>query len=117
VRAHPRPTEVQGKEEVIVRMEAFLRAFPGWSLEANDVSSDAAQGQVTCSLRIMGINDGEMDFRGIGQGRYEATGRAFILPEGWLMLTVRGAEIQRIDIGFPDGGGLVGIFEQIGSHR
>jgi hypothetical protein len=117
VRAHPRPTEVRGKEEVITRMEAFLRAFPNWSLVAEDVSADASQRQVTCSLRIMGINDGEMDFRGIGQGKYEATGKAFILPDGWLMLSVRGAEIQRIDIGFPDGGGLVGIFEQIGSHR
>lgn len=117
VRAHPRPTEVQGKEEVITRMEVFLRAFPGWSLLAEDISSDAAQGQVTCGLRIMGINDGEMDFRTLGQGRYKATGKPFILPDGWLMLTIRGAEIQRIDIGFPDGGGLVGIFDQIGSHR
>jgi hypothetical protein len=117
VRANPRPTEVQGKEEVITRMEAFLRAFPGWSLHADEISADAAQRQVMCSLYIMGASTGEMDFRTLGQGKYDATGKPFVLPPGWLMLTVRGAEIQRIDIGFPDGGGLVGIFDQIGSHR
>ena len=116
-RETPRPTEVHGKEEVITRMEAFLRAFPGWSLHAGDISADAAQRQVMCSLYIMGASTAEMDFRTLGQGVYEATGKPFALPPGWLVLTVRGAEIQRIDIGFPEGGGLVGIFDQIGVHR
>ncbi len=117
VRSNPRPAEVGGKEEVIARMEAFLRAFVGWSLTVDDISADAAQRQVACSLHIRGRNSGEMDFRGLGQGKYEATGKTFEIPPGWLMLTVRGAEISRIDIEFPDGGGLVGIFNQIGSHR
>ena len=116
-RLNPRSTEVHGKEEVIARMEPFFRAFVGWSFNAGDITPDPANRQVTCSLHITGENRGEMDFRAMGQGYYGATGKAFSLPPGRLMLTARGAQIQRIEIEFADGGGLVGIFQQIGPHR
>ena len=116
-RLNPRSTEVHGKEEVIARIEPFLRAFVGWSFKAGDITSDPANRQVTCSLHVSGANQGAMDFRAIGQGQYEATGKSFALPLGHLMLTARGAQIQRIEIEFAEGGGLIGIFEQIGPHR
>lgn len=116
-RSSPTHTEVQAKEAVIARMEPFLRAFSGWSLAATDIVTDPDHHQVTCNLHISGSSAGEMDFRALGQGRYEATGRSFTLPPGRLMLTVRGAAICRIDIDFPQGGGLTGLFEQIGPHR
>jgi SnoaL-like domain len=117
VRLNPRSNEFHGKEEVIGRMEPFLRAFVGWSFNASDLQADPAQRTVMCSLHISGANQGEMDFRAIGQGHYEATGKSFALPPGRLTLSARGAQIQRIEIEFAEGGGLVGIFEQIGPHR
>jgi hypothetical protein len=117
VRSSPTRTEVPGKDAVIARMEPFLRAFAGWSLTAADISADSERHQVTCSLHITGENKGDMDFRVLGQGTYTATGKVFALPPGHLALTVCGAEICRIDIDFPQGGGLTGIFEQIGPHR
>lgn len=116
-RIYPRPFVARGKDEVITRMEPYFRAFRGWSLTAAEIQPDAEARRVTCELHIQGANRGEMDFRTKGQGRYEATGRAFALPPGRLTLTVRGAEICRIEIEFPPGGGLAGIFEQIGAHR
>ena len=116
-RLNPRSNEFHGKEEVIARMEPFLRAFVGWSFNASDISADPAKRQVTCSLHISGANQGVMDFRAIGQGQYEATGKSFDLPPGRLMLSARGAHIERIEIEFAEGGGLDGIFAQIGPHR
>jgi hypothetical protein len=98
-------------------MEPFLRAFSGWAFNAQDITADETRQQVTCSLHITGSNQGAMDFRGLGQGVYAPTGKSFALPPGTLTLTIRGAEIHRIDMTFAEGGGLTGIFEQIGPHR
>lgn len=116
-RLNPQTTEIHGKEEVIARMEPFFRAFAGWSFNAGNISADSAHRQVMCGLHISGENRGAMDFRGLGQGQYQATGKSFVLPPGRLLLSVRGAQIERIEIEFSDGGGLVGIFQQIGPHR
>lgn len=117
VRVRPTSTEVTGKDAVIARMEPFLRAFTGWSLDAAGIVADAENSRVTCSLHITGRNAGEIDLRALGQGSYAATGKPFVLPPGRLTLTVRGAEICQIEFDFPEGGGLSGIFAQIGSHR
>jgi SnoaL-like domain len=117
IRTRPTRTEVHGKEEVLLRIEPFLRAFPGWQIAAEDIAAEPNQRRVTCRMLITGSNSGDMDFRGFGQGKYAATGKTFTLPPGELALTVRGASICRIDIDFAEGGGLTGIFEQIGPHR
>jgi hypothetical protein len=108
---------VQGKQEVLWRMEPFMRAFPDWRFNARDFTVDVEQRIVTCTIQVMGTNTGEMDFRVFGQGVYKPTGRSFVLPVEQLMLTIRGASVSRIEVPAVEGAGFLGIFQQIDLER
>lgn len=105
----PRPL---GKAEFLGLARALKAALPDWAFHARDFHSDGDQ--VTFTVQITGTHSGILAVIP-GVPPVPPTGKSIQLPAEQLMMTVRGNQISRYVVELTPGGGVPGIYAQVGA--
>jgi predicted ester cyclase len=104
----PQPTP---KERFIALDRALITSMPNWQFHARDWRQEGDK--VVCTVEITGTHTGMLAALP-GVPPVHATGKQIHLPEEHLTFTLRGDKISNITVDQVPGGGVPGIYAQVG---
>jgi predicted ester cyclase len=110
--AAPQPISMRDFSEML---PALTRAFPDWRFNAANYK--VVGDRVTCSVRITCIHSGVLDFPMLNINGYQPTGKRVRLPLEQNTYMVRDGKVTHLEVEKVDGGGIPGIFTQIGAMQ
>ena len=87
-------------------------AFPDWSFNLSDVQE--TENGTRTTLQITGTHTGDLDLSALGLPVVKATGKSVKLPVEHVDITFKGDKVSKFHGDVPAGGGLPGIFKQLG---
>jgi predicted ester cyclase len=108
----PAPKPV-GKKEAMQMFKALKTAFPDWAFNITELKE--AGDRITCLLHITGTHSGTLDLSFLGIPSQTATGTKVRQPTEPAAVELRGGKVYRLEVGQVEGGGLEGLFKQIGA--
>jgi predicted ester cyclase len=101
-----------GKAEFLRLAQTLKAAIPDWAFHASDFQ--AAGDQVQFTVQITGTHTGTLAAIP-GVPPVPPTGKSIQLPAERQRVTVRGQQISRYDVEPTPGGGVPGIYAQVGA--
>jgi predicted ester cyclase len=107
----PTPQPV-GKKEFVGLQSALVQAFPDWKFNAQDYHTQGDT--VTVKMHITGTHTHTLASLMPGLPEVPATGKHFSLPEEPSQATVKDGKITSFTSQPVAGGGVMGIFQQLG---
>lgn len=91
---------------------ALKRAFPDWKFNVQNLREE--NGKVTCTVSITGTHKQDLhlpDFPTV-----PASGKKINLPKEQVTVTFKGEKVQEVKVQKVPGGGIPGIYKQIGAE-
>jgi len=108
--ALPQPV---GKLEFVALQSAMVAAMPDWKFNGKDFKQNGET--VTATLQISGTQTAILNLHMPGFTKFPATGKHVSLPEEGMTITVKNGKISRIESAGVAGGGVAGVFAQLGA--
>jgi predicted ester cyclase len=101
-----------GKKEFVGLQSGLIKAIPDWKFNIRNVR---VQGDnLTAVVQITGTHTGTLPSLMPGAPEVPATGKHFSLPEEPSRVTVKDGKITSLATDQVPGGGVMGIFQQLG---
>jgi len=104
--------EPLNKAQFLDLMRALTAALPNWRFNISEIRETG--NTVSMVNSITGKNTGVLDFPSLGINSLPATGRKVALPAEAIDVVVMNGRISEFKVTPTPGGGLMGIFSQLG---
>lgn len=104
--------EPVGKKEYVALQSGLIKGIPDWKFNPRNVRTQGDT--LTCTLQISGTHTGTIPALMPGASEAPATGKKFTLPVEPTKATFRDGKITSFAVDPVPGGGVMGLFQQLG---